>query len=155
MAESKIGIKIGIVEFSGEGKEDWLAAQLDKILLKVPELVKIEMKMEAAADSMPAAKKQGLDRAEKPANLSIFLKEKNATSVQTKKFLATAAYLQLGGKKRQTTADVSKALKDYNQTKLNNPSDCLNQNVTKGFCEKDGDSGFFVTENGMTDLGLR
>lgn len=43
MSDSKIQIKIGIVEFSGEGNQDWLAAQFDKILAKMPELVKIEM----------------------------------------------------------------------------------------------------------------
>lgn len=43
MSDSKIQIKVGIVEFSGEGNQDWLADQLDKILAKVPELLKIEM----------------------------------------------------------------------------------------------------------------
>lgn len=43
MSETKIQVKVGIVEFSGEGNQDWLAEQLDKILVKVPELLKIEM----------------------------------------------------------------------------------------------------------------
>ena len=43
MSESKIQIKVGIVEFSGEGNQDWLSEQFDKMLAKVPELVKIEM----------------------------------------------------------------------------------------------------------------
>ena len=43
MSESKIQVKVGIVEFSGEGEQDWLAKQLDKILEKVPELLKIEV----------------------------------------------------------------------------------------------------------------
>ncbi len=43
MSDSKIQIKIGIVEFSGEGNQEWLGQQFDKILAKVPELVKIEM----------------------------------------------------------------------------------------------------------------
>jgi hypothetical protein len=45
MSDSKIQVKVGIVEFSGEGEQEWLAAQLDKILEKVPELLKIEMAM--------------------------------------------------------------------------------------------------------------
>ena len=43
MSESKIQVKVGIVEFSGEGNQDWLSKQLDKILEKIPELLKIEM----------------------------------------------------------------------------------------------------------------
>ena len=43
MSDSKIQVKVGIVEFSGEGNQDWLAKQLDKILEKVPELLKIEV----------------------------------------------------------------------------------------------------------------
>ena len=43
MSESKIQVKVGIVEFSGEGNQDWLAKQLDKILDKVPELLRIEV----------------------------------------------------------------------------------------------------------------
>ncbi|MBL7846061.1 MAG: hypothetical protein JNL40_01235 [Cyclobacteriaceae bacterium] len=43
MSESKIHVKVGIVEFSGEGDKDWLAEQLDKILEKIPELLKIEV----------------------------------------------------------------------------------------------------------------
>lgn len=38
MSDSKIQIKVGIVEFSGEGNQDWLSKQLDKILEKIPEL---------------------------------------------------------------------------------------------------------------------
>jgi len=43
MSNSKIQIKIGIVEFSGEGEQDWLGIQLDKIIAKVPELLTIEL----------------------------------------------------------------------------------------------------------------
>jgi len=41
MSDSKINIKVGIVEFSGEGNQDWLATQLDKILSKVPSCLKL------------------------------------------------------------------------------------------------------------------
>lgn len=83
--------------------------------------------------------------------LSTFLKEKNVTSNQVKKFLATAIWLEAKGKQRMTTGDVTKALKDSSQTRLGNPSDSLNQNVTKGFCEKDGKE-FYVTEEGKNSL---
>jgi hypothetical protein len=42
MSESKIQIKVGHVEFSGEGNQEWLAEQLEKVLVKIPELVRIE-----------------------------------------------------------------------------------------------------------------
>jgi galactitol-specific phosphotransferase system IIC component len=50
MSESKIQVKVGIVEFSGEGDQVWLAAQLDKILEKIPELLKIEIDSESNSD---------------------------------------------------------------------------------------------------------
>lgn len=157
MSDSKIQIKVGIVEFSGEGNQDWLASQLDKILAKVPELLKIELD---SADTNSngfnnrGAAKGGQKAGNKPSNLASYLKEKNATTNQVKKFLATAAFLQLNGKNRLSTSDISDSLKSANQTKLKNASDCLNQNVKKGHCEKDGGKEFFVTSNGFTELGI-
>lgn len=43
MSESKIQVKVGIVEFAGEGDPKWLSEQFDKILEKMPELLKIEI----------------------------------------------------------------------------------------------------------------
>jgi hypothetical protein len=72
-----------------------------------------------------------------------------------KKFLATAVWLHdTTGRDRITTGEVAKALKNASQIRLTNASDALNQNVGKGYAEKDGDSGFFVTEPGRTSLGL-
>jgi viroplasmin and RNaseH domain-containing protein len=157
MSDSKIQIKVGIVEFSGEGNQDWLASQLDKILAKVPELLKIEL-------SNPTAKPASLGKGGTPesipkanklnSNLATYLKDKSATTNQVKKFLATSVFLQLNGKNRLNTSDVSDALKNANQAKLNNPSECLNQNVKKGHCEKDGSKEFFVTTNGLKELGI-
>lgn len=155
MSDSKIQIKVGIVEFSGEGNQEWLATQLDKILAKVPELLKIELASPVkGTNAGSAGAANNGHTGEKPANLATYLKDKNATSNQVKKFLATAAYLQLNGKNRLSTTDVSNALRDAKQTKLNNASDCLNQNIKKGHCEKDGAKQFFVTSNGFTELGI-
>ena len=41
MADVKIQIKVGGVEFSGEGDKEWIGKQLDKILEKVEDLQKI------------------------------------------------------------------------------------------------------------------
>src|SRR5436190_13811158 len=114
MSESKIQIKVGIVEFSGEGNQDWLATQLDKILEKVPELLKIELINSSNAGGGNSNNNAGVgssnSQAGKPTNFPAFLKEKGATTNQTKKFLATAAFIQLGGKDRMTTSDVSTLL---------------------------------------------
>jgi len=32
MSEAKIEIKVGQIEFSGQGEQEWVAKQLDKIL---------------------------------------------------------------------------------------------------------------------------
>jgi hypothetical protein len=49
------------------------------------------------------------------------------------------------------TGDVTKALKGAHQSRIGNPADCLNQNVQKGYCEKDGGE-FFVTDDGKQSL---
>jgi hypothetical protein len=157
MSDSKIQIKIGNIEFSGEGDSDWLSSQLDKILDKVPELLKITPLAQAEVSNNSIEKEtnpKSSTNIAKPTNLAMFLKEKNATSNQVKKFLATSAFLQLNGKNRLNTSDITKALKDSNQTKLGNPSEYLNQNVKKGHCEKDGSKEFFVTSHGFEDLGV-
>jgi len=41
MAEAKIEIKVGAMSFSGEGSEKWLSQELDKLLKKIPQIVKI------------------------------------------------------------------------------------------------------------------
>jgi hypothetical protein len=152
MSESKIQVKVGMVEFSGEGNQDWLAKQLDKILEKVPELLKIEI---AAPEQKLSANKSTSPTSENaPKNLAVFLKDKNATVNQTRKFLATAVFWQLKGNDRSTTSDIAKILKDANQARLGNPSDCLAKNISKGHCEKDGSKNFFVTSEGYKELGI-
>jgi hypothetical protein len=155
MSDSKINIKIGHVEFSGEGNQEWLGSQLDKILEKIPELLKIELgSPNGNGQSEENGGGQGEPKGTKTGTLASWLRSKNATVNQTKKFLATAAFLQLGGKERLTTQDVSESLKKYNQGKLGNPSESLNQNVGKGHCEKDGKQ-FYVTPEGFEELGIK
>jgi hypothetical protein len=151
MADAKIEIKVGAFSFTGEGTEKWLSGELEKLLAKIPELVEV-----APADEGDDNVETGGGKAKKKGKvgtLSAFLKEKNATNNQVKKFLATAVWLHDStGRDGITTAEVRKALKTGNQGKLTNPAGCLNQNVGKGHAEKDGGS-FFVTEPGRTSLG--
>jgi hypothetical protein len=156
MSESKLQFKVGIVEFSGEGNQDWLSAQLDKILVSVPELLKIDI---PATLNEPDSNHKGnevnsTNKINKPTNLPTFLREKGATVKQVRKFLATAAFIQLNGKNRMTTADVASLLSQNNQTKINNPADTLNQNVSKGHCSKEGNS-FYVTPEGFQELSIK
>jgi hypothetical protein len=150
MPEAKIEIKAGGAVFHATGDQDWVSEQLDKFMENAAKLAAVtavedEDGSGGSATSTNGKKTSGI--AAKP--LATFLKERGATTNQTKKFLATAIWLETKGQKRLSTSDVSKALRDSNQTKLNNPSECLNQNVKKGFCEKDGKQ-FFVTEDGKT-----
>lgn len=145
MPDVKIQIKIGGIEFSGEGDKDWLGHQLDKILTNAQKLATLAVPQVGGHNPM------GTDPTIAQKALAAFLKEKNATRNQLKKFLATAVWLEAKGHPKMTTGDVTKALKDSSQSRLGNPSDCLSKNVQKGYCEKDGRQ-FFVTEEGKTSL---
>jgi NADH pyrophosphatase NudC (nudix superfamily) len=155
MADAKVNFSIGTISFSGEGEETWVATQLDKILEKVPELVRIVPQSQNTESGVQQQrhKEASINPSEGIATktLASFLKEKNATSNQNKKFLTTSLWLEAKGKKRVTTTDVTKALKDNNQSKLTNASEALNQNVSKGYCEKDGKE-FYVTDEGKASL---
>ena len=154
MSEAKIEIKVGQIQFSGEGEQDWVAKQLDKILAQAEKLVQLAPP-EDSGDTTPSSdgehKPMGKDSSIAHKTLPIFLSEKNATKNQVRKFLATAVWLEAKGQNRMQTSDVTAALKASNQTRLGNPADPLNKNVSKGYCEKDGKQ-FFVTDDGKSSL---
>lgn len=150
MADAKIEIKVGAVSFSGEGDSRWLSEQLDKMLEKIPTLVKVAP---SAPDGADGTKHPSPQRTTIRTTLASFLRDKAALTQQVRKFLATAVWLHdQNSKLRLSTKDVGNALSASNQRRLNNAADCLNQNVKKGYCEKDGKE-FFVTDDGRTELG--
>ena len=154
MGDAKISFSIGSISFSGEGEETWLTKQLDKIIEKTPELIKLAPSLpgttEGTGSAVPSeAMKQ--DAAIAAQTLPNFLKSKNATKSVLPKFLATAIWLHAKGSARLSTKDVVEALKDSNQARLGNPSDCLSKNVAKGYAERDGKQ-FFVTDVGKASL---
>lgn len=155
MTTSKIEVELGQFKFSGEGESDWLATQLDKILDRMNALAAVATPPAAASNAStshaPADLSKNPEIASKP--LAGFLKEKNATTKQVTKFLATAIWLEAKGQKRLSTADITGALRNASQNKLNNAADCLNQNVAKGLCEKEGQQ-FFVTQAGKDSFSL-
>lgn len=150
MTESKFSVKLGTLEFSGEGDEKWLALQLDKVLNfaitnsgKLFDPVRRHDREKSDSGSGAST--------EKTESLAALLKRVNATTDQTRKFLATAAWLHDRGKERLTTKDVAQALSQNSQAKLGNASQCLNNNVKTGACEKEGKT-FFVTTEGKEAL---
>ena len=149
MAQAKIELKIGGLAFSGDADAAWLEKQLDK-LLDFAKSADVDQNVESADAETEA--KPG-ERTGKRGTLSGFLRSHNATSNQVRKFLATAVWLTLDGKKRLSTGDVTKALSANHQGKLRNASDCLNRNVKQGRCEKEGKQ-FYVTEDGFQDIGV-
>ena len=148
MTSAKIQVSIGAITFSGEGTEEWLEKQLDKLLASAPTLAAIHPPPDGVENS--GSGNDSPDSSIGP--LPTYLQKCGNTTNQVRRFLATAEWLHKKGKNRVKTGDVVKALSDANQKRLGNASECLNKNVAKGHCEKDGD-GFFVTPEGRSSLG--
>ncbi len=146
MADAKIEVKVGSVSFTGEGSENWLSSQLDKVIKHMPDLVKVAPQPASSGEQGSDAKPQRV------GTLASFLNAKGAKNNKTRKFLATALWLQDGGKNRMGTGDVTKALDDNNQGKVGNAAQCLINNTKQGFCAKDGKQ-FYVTDEGRTEIG--
>jgi hypothetical protein len=147
MAISSISFSFGSISFAGEAEnEEWLTEQVDKVL----ELASKSPSLVAQATQKPSAAASAGEKF--TGTLASYLREKNAVSNQVKRFLATADWLRLRGSESLNTSMVSKALSDNHQSRLGNPAECLNKNVAKGCCEKTAD-GFFITQEGFTDLG--
>jgi hypothetical protein len=144
---TKIRVKVGNVEVDYEGPESFL----DK---KLPEFISQLSKF--SAHTLGDKDKLGGGAArrdvEEAGSLATFLQKHGGGKSQEHRFLATAQWLHLRGSQDLKTADVSKALRDNHQSRLGNPSDSLNKNVRKGFCEKTP-TGFFVTEEGNKAIG--
>ncbi len=174
MAESKIDFSFENLHFSCEGDKDWVEAQLNQVLNRIPGLNKSDCSVVGSIQApetegrvkteMVAEKKERNKRENKVKlvhnpqieefaddPLFEFLKEKNADKNQVKKFLATAVYLHLQGAEKFSTPMVSKSLKSAHIEKLINASDCLNKNEKKGFCIKD-DKEFILTESGIRSI---
>ena len=138
---TKMRIRVGNVEVEYEGPDSFLTKKLPDLIVRLSKI-----------DVEPSKDNGGEPRGRRPGTLAAFIKSKNAFNPQTKRFLATAQWLHLQGKKSLRTTDVTGALKKHQQGRLTNASDCLNKNVNKGFCEKDG-SDFDVTDDGRNELG--
>ncbi|MFH1560869.1 MAG: hypothetical protein ABID84_05630 [Chloroflexota bacterium] len=150
MTEAKIEVTLGAISFSGEGEQEWLGQQLDKILEAAPGLANIQLEhVETPSPGAETVRQEG----EFKETLVSHIKAKGGERNQVKRFLATANWLKLRGETQLTTAKVASALSENQQKRLANPADCLNKNVAKGYCEKTKDNGFFITPDGLKELG--
>jgi hypothetical protein len=125
-----------------------LSEQLDKIISNAANL--------AATAPVPTPSTGGASLPAAAATtaqttLAAFLVKRSPGKSQVRKFLATAAWLSGNGKNKITTSEVSQSLSTNHQGKLSNPSDCLNKNVAKGHCVKEGKE-FYITPDGHKSL---
>lgn len=159
MIDSKIQVKVGIVEFSGEGNQDWLAQQLDKILEKVPELLKIEVAstVNSHFDDSQSYSKNGNGNGVAVSNLSI-LNIAGKISAKTGSDLAivAAAYLHFVlGKTTFSRDDISTNMKSatgiFKQTFIKNLTSTLSRLEKGGYFLKAG-SNYSLNANKVTEL---
>lgn len=147
---ANIEISLGALRFSAEGEETWLTEQLQFAMGQFEHLAKLAAPMNSANANDGGT---GAAANEKPVgSLASHIKEKGGESNQNQRFLAAADWLRRKGQTQLKTSLVSSTLKENQQKKLSNPSEALNQNVSKGFCEKAG-SNFFITPEGLKHLG--
>ena len=143
----KIELNIGSITFSGEGDQDWLSAQIDKLIVAATtkEIADAGVNGVASTDSQ-------LNEPVDVGPLATYLKSKGGETIQNQRFLATAAWLHHRGEQCLVTNLITKALREHQQKRLGNTSECLNQNISKGFCEKKPDKSFFITSEGWKQL---
>jgi len=152
-AVGKVDFTVNGIAFAGEGDPQWLSQQLDKILATAKEIAKVQPQVAPSAKTSGSGiMSDGETNLESPGTLASYIKSKAGDSNQVRRFLATADWLRCKGEGALTTAKVTKALADNHQKRVGNPADCLNQNVSKGHCEKSG-SGFYITPDGFKELG--
>ncbi len=105
MSEARLEIKVGAISFTAEGSEGWITQQMEQLLEKLPLLIDVQKKNEGQSQNNENGAEQKSDTTPvtDQKTLAAFLKEKNATSKQARRFLATAAWLHNTGKSRLTT----------------------------------------------------
>lgn len=145
---ASVSFKIGQLEFAAEGDEAWISEKMEFILKQ-----SVSVAAAATPDAEASVTLANQSSGGPIGSLASHIKKHGGSGNQVERFLATAHWLSLKGQKSLTTSEVSKALKDNHQSKLSNPSECLNKNVAKGFCEKDGNS-FYITPEGLEHLGV-
>ncbi|HUV16143.1 MAG TPA: hypothetical protein VMW28_06230 [Pelolinea sp.] len=146
---AKLKIKYGLFELDYEGNTSYMVNHIPKLISTLI----------ASSDQIPSTLKSENESASinlsnaDIGTLAKFMNDRNISS-QNDRFLTTALWITLKDcKSRLKTVDVTTALRINQQKKLGNASDCLNQNISKGYCEKDG-SEFYITQEGKKYLEI-
>jgi|tagenome__1003787_1003787.scaffolds.fasta_scaffold19079301_1 hypothetical protein len=120
----------------------------------------ISLAMTGKISAAQATPSEGAGRAEAHAalqastqkatgSLASYIKAKKAEKNQVRRFLVTGHWLSGRSAEALTASAVARALLDNHQKRLANSADCLNKNVSKGFCEKTKGGAFFITPEGL------
>lgn len=152
MAQAKIELTVGNVSFSGEGEESWLSEQLEKVLDVATTLTVQQPDPPEGESEDPDVPVATANTGDFKTSLVNHIRDKKAESNQVQRFLAAADWLRRRGATTLTSSGVAKVLADNHQKRLANASDCLNKNVSKGYCEKTK-TGFFIAPDGLKHLG--
>lgn len=144
----KIRLQIGDLHFAGEGDQEWLSTQLSFFLQKAVQPPSSQNTTSQSSQFSTPLQGAGTDE-----SLASFLRTTGSDTKQVQRFFAAAAWLARRGTSPLTSGLVAKTLQENQQKRVSNPSDCLNKNVSKGYCEKTSD-GFFVTNDGRRALGI-
>jgi len=165
---ARLRVRLGAAEVEYEGDTQFLKDEVMPTIGKIIKMVDghselqkpnpvLQLKANPAAEAPAVGKTAPVPEGSADklnGSLSSLLKATGGDNNQMRRFLATAVWLRRRGHDGDLTSSiVAKTLQENHQKKLANPADCLNKNVSKGYCEKTK-SGFFVTEEGKTSLGL-
>lgn len=170
--KTRLRVKLGAAEIEYEGGTQFLKDEIMPTVGKILEMVEARADLQRShpvlrlgstrpvpdgvEDSLaPPAPNSAEVSAKSNGSLPSYLKATGGDSKQVQRFLATAAWLHARGHNNDLGASlVARTLQENHQKKLANPADCLNQNVSKGYCEKTKE-GFFITPEGWAALGVQ
>ena len=145
--KSYIRVEFGGVTVTFKGSENFMERELPKLVTDLANRVA------GISDAAPPAASAGGQDQEAAIGLPEFIR-RQSEETQVRRFLAAAAWLQANQTQHLTSGSVVKALQEFRQTGVGNASDCLNANITKGFCERRKDKTFFVTPAGLNEVGI-
>lgn len=162
--KTKFRVRLGAAEIEYEGGTQFLKEEIMPTVGKILEMVDARTDLQRPAQVLQLEEHNSSVsvnqvRHEQPGtevisiSLASYLKAKGAQAKQVRRFLATAAWLTGRGAKELTSGLIAKTLQEHQQSRLANPADCLNKNVSKGHCEKTK-SGFFITPEGWAELEI-
>ena len=132
MSESKIQIRAGILEFSGEGEQEWLSEQVDKILGILPQFLKDDTVKKTVAGISESADVQGAsERIAETLDLSMqSIAAKFDGSSGAGLTTAAAVYLRfVKGKSKFSRNELLEAMKEANGYYSTNHSSNLSKTL--------------------------